>query len=169
LAVTIPRHAGQLPVYYNYKKSKRHWLKEGWGRAYVDMEPTPLYPFGFGLSYTRFEYRNLELSRNEISPSEAIEVRATIQNTGDRPGSEVVQLYIEDVVSSVATPVKQLRGFSKISLSPGESKTCTFRLTADDLALYDQQLRRVVEPGQFRVMIGASAEDIRMEGEFVVK
>ena len=92
-----------------------------------------------------------------------------VKNAGDRPGKETVQLYVEDLVSSVTTPVKQLRGFRKLELAPGESKTCTFRLTRDDLALYDKDLRRVVEPGRFRVMVGASSEDIRLTDEFDVK
>ena len=169
LPVTVPRHAGQLPVYYNAKKSKPYWVKQGWGHAYVDLEPTPLYPFGFGLSYTRFEYSDLKLSAREILPSDSLEVSVRVKNSGDRAGSETVQLYLEDVVSSVSTPVKQLRGFAKVALPPGETRTCTFTLRPDDLALYDQALRRVVEPGQFRVMAGASAEDIRLRGEFWVK
>jgi beta-glucosidase len=168
LSVSVPRHAGQLPVYYNMKKSKRYWVRQGWGRAYVDLEPTPLYPFGFGLSYTRFEYGGLELSSQAITPSQGLEVRVNVKNTGDRAGAEVVQLYLEDVVSSVSTPVKELRGFAKVFLQPGETKPCAFRLTPDDLALYDANLRRVVEPGQFRVMVGASSEDIRLKTEFQV-
>ena len=169
LAVTVPRHAGQLPVYYNMKKSKRYWTRQGWGRAYVDMEPTPLYPFGFGLSYTKFEYANLKLSAKEISPSDSVEVQLEVKNTGSRPGAEVVQLYLEDVVSSVSTPVKELRGFAKVVLQPGETKTCAFKLLPNDLALYDKDLHRVVEPGQFRLMVGASSEDIRLRGDFWVK
>ena len=169
LSVTVPRHAGQLPVYYNFKKSKQEWLKRGWGHAYVDMEPTPLYPFGFGLGYTSFEYRGLRLSPRAITPAEGLEIQVQVKNTGDRPGKETVQLYLEDVVSSVATPVKQLRGFAKLAIDPGETKTCTFRLTADDLALYDKNLRHMVEPGQFRVMVGSSSEDIRLTDLFEVK
>jgi beta-glucosidase len=169
LAVTVPRHAGQLPVYYNYKKSKRHWLRQGWGRAYVDMEPTPLYPFGFGLSYTQFECDGLQLSAREIAPTEGLEIQLQVKNIGGRPGTETIQLYLEDMVSSVATPVKQLRGFTRLTLAPGEAKSCSFKLTPDDLALYDQDLRRVVEPGQFRVMVGSSSQDIRLSGEFQVR
>ena len=169
LPVTVPRHAGQLPVYYNANKSKSYWVEQGWGRAYVDMQPTPLYPFGHGLSYTRFEYANLKFSAPEIGLAGNVEVQVDIKNVGDRAGTEVVQLYIEDVVSSVATPVKELRGFAKVALQPGETKTCRFALGPDDLALYDRDLRRVVEPGQFRVMIGASATDIRLTGDFGVK
>ena len=169
LAVTVPRHAGQLPVYYNMKKSKRYWTKQGWGRAYVDLEPKPLYPFGHGLSYTRFEYGNLEITPVAITPAQTVEVRFTVKNTGARAGAEVAQLYLEDVISSVATPVQELRGFVKVSLQPGETKTCTLRLTPDDLSLLDADLRRVVEPGRFRVMVGASADDLRLRGEFQVQ
>lgn len=169
LPVTVPRHAGQLPVYYNAGKSKSYWVRHGWGRAYVDLEPTPLYPFGHGLSYTRFEYANLKLSAPEIGPAGTVEVQVDIKNVGDRAGMAVAQLYIEDVVSSVATPALQLRGFAKVVLQPGEAKTCHFTLGPDDLALYDQDLHRVVEPGQFRVMIGASATDLRLRGDFGVK
>jgi beta-glucosidase len=168
LSVTIPRHVGQLPVYYNYKKSKRSWLREN-GRSYVDMDARPLYPFGHGLSYTRFEYSDLQLSSPEIAATDGIELKLKVKNAGDRAGKETVQLYIEDVVSSVSTPVKQLRGFAKVALEPGESKVCTLTLTADDLALYNADLRRVVEPGLFRVMVGASSDDIRLKGEFHVK
>ena len=92
-----------------------------------------------------------------------------MKNTGDRPGTETVQLYVEDVVSSVTTPVKQLRGFAKLTIDPGQTKTCMFRLSADDLSLYDKNLRRVVEPGHFRVMVGSSSEDIRLTDQFQVK
>ena len=169
LSVTVPRHAGQLPVYYNMKKSKRYWQRFGWGHAYVDLEPTPLYHFGHGLSYTRFEYSGLQLSAKEIGPADGVEVRLQVKNAGDRPGKETVQLYVEEPVSSVSTPVEQLRGFVKLALEPGQSKTCSFKLLADDLALYDVDLKRVVEPGRFRVMVGSSSEDIRLSGEFQVK
>jgi len=169
LPVTVPRHAGQLPVYYNSKRSKEYWIKAGWGHPYVDLEPTPLYSFGYGLSYTSFAYSNLRFSANEIRPAESVEVSVDVRNTGSRPGAEVVQLYLQDVVSSISRPVKELRGFHKAVLQPGQARTCTFKLGPDDLALYDKDLRRVVEPGEFRVMIGASSEDIRLQGSFQVK
>jgi beta-glucosidase len=169
LPVTVPRHAGQLPVYYNFKKSKAYWIKRGWGRAYVDLEPTPLYPFGHGLSYTRFEYRGLAIEPSAIAPDGEATVRVQVENVGNRPGKETVQLYIEDLISSVATPVKQLRGFAKVDLEPGQVKICTFKLNSDDLSLLDADLKRVVEPGEFRVMVGSSSEDIRQTGKLVVR
>jgi beta-glucosidase len=169
LSVTVPRHAGQLPVYYNFKKSKQMWIKRGWGHAYVDLEPTPLYPFGFGLGYSSFEYCRLRMSARSITPSEWLVIQVELKNTGDRAGKETVQLYLEDLISTVTTPVKQLRGFSKLTIDPGQTKTCMFRLTADDLALHDKNLRRVVEPGHFRVMVGSSSEDIRLRDQFEVK
>ncbi|HVV73554.1 MAG TPA: glycoside hydrolase family 3 C-terminal domain-containing protein, partial [Verrucomicrobiae bacterium] len=168
LPVTIPRHAGQLPVYYNAKRSKPHWVNSGWGHPYVDLEPTPLYPFGFGLSYTRFAFSNLHLSRHQILASDSVEVTVDVKNAGARAGAEVVQLYVQDVVSSVSTPVKELRRFAKVSLGPGESQTCKFTLEPDDLALFDKDLRRVVEPGEFRVMIGDSSENILLQQTLVV-
>jgi len=118
LPVTIPRHVGQLPVYYNFKRSKEYWVKSGWGHPYVDLEPTPLYTFGYGLSYTRFSYASLRLSAMDIHPTESVEVSLEVRNTGSRAGAEVVQLYLQDVISSVSRPVKELRGFSKIGLQP---------------------------------------------------
>jgi beta-glucosidase len=168
LPVTIPRHAGQLPVYYNAKKSKRYWVKSGWGHPYVDLEPMPLFPFGFGLSYTRFEYSDLKVSPAEPRSPEPIEVQVNIKNVGERDGAEVVQLYLEHVVSSVSTATKELRGFTKISLQPGETRACRFKLLPEDLSLLDRDMRRVVEPGPYRLMVGASSEDIRLEAEFRV-
>jgi beta-glucosidase len=168
LPVTVPRHAGQLPVYYNAKKSKAYWLAEGWGKPYVDLDPTPLYPFGHGLSYTTFEYGNLQLSAGEIAPGGSVVISADIRNTGSRFGREVVQLYVQDVVSSVSTPVIQLKGFAKVGLEPGEKKTVRFELHPKDLALLDRELRPVVEPGKFNIFIASSSADFRLSGEFAV-
>jgi beta-glucosidase len=168
IPVTVPRHAGQLPVYYDAKKSKAYWIKDGWGNPYADLNPAPLYPFGHGLSYTTFEYRNLRLGSESIEPSGSVEVSLEVQNTGERFGEEVVQLYIQDVISSVSTPVKELKGFAKVGLEPGQMKTVRLVLTPAHLALYDRWLDRVVEPGEFRVYVGSSSEDIRLEGRFIV-
>jgi beta-glucosidase len=168
LPVSVPRHAGQLPVYYNAKKSKAYWIEQGWGKPYVDMDPRPLFPFGHGLSYTTFEYTNLRTSPEKIGPAGTVIVSADIKNTGNRTGDEVVQLYLQDVISTVATPVKELRGFVRVRLVPGEKTTVKFELTSDDLALLDKGLKRVVEPGEFRIFIGASSEDIRLKCRFDV-
>jgi len=168
LPLTVPRHAGQLPVYYNAKKSKAYWLKEGWGHPYVDLDPAPLYPFGHGLSYTTFAYRNLKLNRQSVGPADSVEVSFDLENTGDRFGQEVVQLYVQDVISSVSTPIMELKGFAKVGLEPGQVKTVKLVLTPAHLALYDRWLDRVVEPGEFRVFVGSSAEDIHLQAWFRV-
>ncbi len=169
LPVTVPRHAGQLPVYYNAKRSKDYWLKEGWGHPYVDLAPEPLFPFGHGLSYTAFEYSRLRLSDDRIGPDGSVEVSVNVKNAGDRFGQEVVQLYVQDVISSVSRPLLELRGFSKVGLEPGQSQTVRFRLGFEEMALYNSWLERVVEPGEFNVLIGSSSEDIRLRGRFFVE
>ena len=152
LPVTMPRSVGQLPNFYNYKPSSR--------RGYLFDTTEPLYPFGFGLSYTRFEIANPRLSSPRIGVSESVEVSVDVTNTGDRAGDEVVQLYIRDQVSSVTRPVKELKGFRRVSLAPGERRTVTFRLTPDDLAFYGIDMERVVEPGRFTIMVGPNSQDV---------
>ena len=169
LTVTIPRHAGQLPVYYNAKKSKRHWLEHGWGNSYADMDYHPLYVFGHGLSYTTFEYSNLCFDKSEIGIGGTVRVSIDVQNTGESAGKEIVQLYVDDVVATVSVPEIELRGFEKIHLEPGEKKTVQFGLGPEHLSLYDRHLERVVEPGEFKIKIGASSTDIRAEGSVRVK
>ncbi len=168
LPITIPRHVGQLPVYYNYKPSKAHWIEHGWGKAYADMSAKPLYEFGFGISYTTFEYSNLRISASEIGAGDEVVISVDVKNVGQRQGAEVVQLYLNDVISSVVTPVKELRGFSKIDLAPGETKTVQFTIGFEHMSLLDQDLQTVVEPGQFDVMVGSSSEDIQLTGSFNV-
>ena len=168
LPVTFPRHSGQLPVYYNHMPSKEYWIKDV-KRNYVDMSSLPLYPFGFGLSYTSFEYSNLQITPKETGPAGEIYVSADVKNTGKREGSEVVQFYFDDVISSMSTPVKELAGFEKVNLAAGEKKTVKFRLTPEQLAFLDKDLEWVVEPGIFKVMVGSSSADIRLDGEFEIK
>ncbi len=168
LPITVPRHAGQLPVYYNQKRSRAYWVEHGWGRPYVDMNPLPLFPFGMGLSYTHYEYSNLRLDRTTIPTGGEVEVSVDVKNTGTRAGVEVVQLYLRDVISSVSTPNQELKGFDRVSLEPGETKTVKFRLNAEQLSLLNRHLERVVEPGMFEVRIGASSADIRLKTTFEV-
>ncbi|HWR52104.1 MAG TPA: glycoside hydrolase family 3 C-terminal domain-containing protein, partial [Bryobacteraceae bacterium] len=171
LPVTVPRHVGQLPAYYNHDRGREHWMKHSWAKnaPYVGLPATPLYPFGHGLTYTTFEYSGLEVSPIAVSESGAVEIAFTVKNTGQREGREVAQVYIRDAVSSVVRPVKELKGFEKVVLEPGEQKRITVRIPVSELAFYDRSMRRVVEPGRFEVQVGGSAEDIRLRGAFEVK
>lgn len=168
LPVTFPRHAGQLPVYYNHKPSKQYWLEEGWGRSYADLDPRPLYPFGYGLSYTRFGYSRLKIEPAGGDPVESFRITAEISNTGKRAGEEVVQLYIRDKLASVERPVKELKGFARIALEPGQTGTVTFVVGYDAFKMLDRELNWIVEPGEFTVMIGASSKDIRLQADLTV-
>ena len=165
LPVTIPRNVGQLPVYYNFSPTKARVFQKG----YVDISTTPLYEFGYGLSYTSFEYSNLIVNPINNGPEGKFHISLEITNTGSRPGAEVVQLYINDVIASVTRPVKELKGFEKVMLNPGEKTSVEFTLTSDQLSFLDQSLNRIVEPGTFSVMVGSSSKDIRLRGEFVIK
>ncbi len=167
LAITIPRHVGQLPAYYNYKPSKAWWMNFS-GGGYVDMPAAPLYPFGYGLSYTRYEYSNLLINPTEIHPGGNAQVRVDVKNAGDRAGEETVQLYLHEAVAPVSIPVKQLRGFQRVALAPGETKTVTFTLTPADLQLLDRDLHWVVVPGDFQIMVGKSSQDIPLQGTLKV-
>jgi beta-glucosidase len=165
LPITFPRHVGQMPFYYNYKPSK-YMRRE---IAYVTMPLSPLFPFGHGLSYTTFEYSNLKIDPKESGPSAHYNVSVDVKNTGKREGKEVVQLYIDDEISSMVTPIMELKGFEKVNLKPGETRTVNFTLTPEHLQMLDANMKWVVEPGKFKVMVGSSCDDIRQEGEFEVK
>jgi beta-glucosidase len=164
LTVTFPRHAGQLPAYYNSKPSKRYWISRGGG---VDGDGRPLYPFGYGLTYTRFDYEQIEVEQPEPGAARA-EVSVRVRNVGERAGAEVVQLYVGDRFSSAATPSLELRGFEKVRLGPGEAATVRFALGPQELALLDARQRLVVEPGVFDLLVGASCEDVRLRVELHV-
>ena len=135
----------------------------------MDISATPLFEFGFGLSYTSFTYDNLVITPQQIGYQGDVNISLDVTNTGDRAGSEVVQLYINDVISSVTTPVKELKGFEKVALEPGEKKKLNLKLSPEDLSLFDSEMNFIVEPGIFKVMIGSSSKDIRLKGEFEVK
>src|SRR5699024_9494403 len=128
---------------------------------YIDVENTPLYPFGYGLSYTDFKYSEPRLSAREIAIGDSLQVTVDVQNTGERTGEEVVQLYIRDLVASVTRPVKELRAFEKIELRPGQRKTASFTLTAEDFSFYNQELERVIEPGLFKLFTGTNSRDVK--------
>jgi beta-glucosidase len=166
LAISVPRHSGQLPVYYNYKPSKAYWIGEGWSghKGYADMPGTPLYPFGYGLSYTSFEYSNLHIEPLEIHPGGEAQVTLDVKNTGGRPGVETVQVYIHEKFAPVSRPVKQLRGFERVALDPGETKTVSLKLTPEDLQLLDIDMHWRVVPGDFEIMVGRSSADVPLEG-----
>jgi beta-glucosidase len=162
LPITFPVFEGQLPLYYNHKPTGR-------GDDYVDLTGMPLFPFGFGLSYTTFAYSNLQISPAEIDAAGSVTIRCDIQNTGARAGDEVVQLYIRDVLGSVARPVIELKGFQRVHLDPGAKATVTFTLGREALKMLDRDMKWIVEPGTFRVMIGTSSKDLRLRGEFAVR
>jgi beta-glucosidase len=168
LPITVPRHVGQLPVAYDYKPSKAYWIRQGWGKPYADMSPEPLFVFGHGLSYTRFAYANLRIAPSSITRDETVQVSADVTNVGRRPGREVVQLYLHDPIASVVVPVQRLRGFEKVSLAPGETKSVRFTLGPSDLALLDAGLHWTVEPGAFEVAVGGSSRATPLTGRFEV-
>jgi beta-glucosidase len=153
LPVSIPRSTGSVPMYYNYKPSAR--------RLYLSEEPGPEWAFGFGLSYTTFRYDHVSLRPERIARDGHATASVTVTNTGKRAGDEVVQLYLHDVVSSVTRPVQELKGFKRIHLRPGESKHVELPIGPDELALFDANMARVVEPGRFEVMMGGSSDKVQ--------
>lgn len=161
LPISVPKHVGQLPVYYNAKRPAKH--------EYVEMDAQPLYSFGYGLSYTTFEYSDLELNPIENRGDVEVKVRFLVKNTGSRDGDEVVQLYLRDRVSSTVTPDRQLKQFQRIHLKAGEQKAVELVLQAEDLMLLNTKMQWVVEPGDFDVLVGASSDDIRLESSFKIK
>lgn len=159
LPMTFPRNVGQVPIYYNYKNTGRPTNKDNnvfWSH-YTDVEKTPLYPFGYGLSYTTFEYSNLKLEGNSFKIGDDINVSVTLKNTGKVTGKEVVQLYIRDLYASITRPVKELKGFELVELKAGETKTIHFTLNNKTLGFYDNDGKYIVEPGDFKVFVGGSS------------
>lgn len=170
LTMSFPRTVGQLPLYYNHKNTGRPVdpadPKVDYRSFYIDSPNTPLYPFGYGLSYTTFEIRNMQMNTNVLKPDGRIEVSAEVANTGNRDGETVVQLYIRDIAGSVTRPVKELRGYEKIFIPKGETKTVRFVITEETIAMYNRDMKLVAEPGEFKVWIADNAEDNRNEGNF---
>lgn len=167
LPVTFPRATGQIPLYYNHKNTGRPPGQDRNTSKYLDVPWTPLYPFGHGLSYTTFTYGTPRLSRTAMRATDTLVVQVDVSNTGQRAGDEVVQLYLRDDVGSVTRPVKELRGFRRVTLRPGERATVAFTLRTDDLAFYDQRMDRVAEPGSFTVFVGGSSAELK-EARFEV-
>ncbi len=171
LAVTIPRRVGQIPYFYYHKNTgrpasdavRRHTTR------YIDLPITPLYPFGYGLSYTKFKYSGLKIKNKKVEANDSLEISFSLKNTGKVPGSEVVQLYVKDVVASVAPPVKKLVGFRRVYLGKGEEVRIDMKMTVNLLGFCNKEMRKVVEPGEVKIMIGSSSEDIRLDDSFTIE
>lgn len=165
LTMTFPKNVGQIPLFYNHKNTGRPLQEGKWFEkfrsSYLDVDNEPLYPFGYGLSYTTFQYSDIALSASAMGQDGSITAAVTVTNAGKRDGAEVVQLYIRDLVGSITRPVKELKGFEKIFLKAGESKTVTFKITPELLRFYDYDLKQVAEPGDFDVMIGGDSRNVR--------
>jgi len=166
LPISFPRTVGQVPVYYNHKPSggRSHWKGD-----YVEVSSKPLFPFGYGLSYTSFEYGNLKIEPKNVLCNGQVKISVDVKNTGSLKGDEVVQLYINDVYSETTRPVKELKGFKRVTLKPGQKKTIVFTIPIVQLGFYNRDLKYVIEPGIMKVMVGSSSEDIRLTGEFEIK
>lgn len=162
LPMTFPRNVGQIPLFYYHKNTGRPRVEtERYTSKYIDSPNTPLYPFGYGLSYTSFDYSNFGISANEIGMSDTLKVWVDVTNTGNYDGEEVVQLYIRDMVGSVTRPVKELKGFEKVFIKKGETVKVMFKLTASDLAFYTRTMEFKAEPGDFKVFVGGNSRDLQ--------
>ena len=162
ITMSFPRNVGQIPIYYNHKNTGRPFDdNQKYTSKYLDVENTPLYPFGYGLSYTSFSYSDIDLIKKNMKANQSITASITLTNTGKYDGEEVVQLYIRDVVGSITRPVKELKGFQKILLKAGESKKITFTITSNDLKFYNNDLKYSTEPGDFKIFIGGNSRDVK--------
>ena len=174
LTVSIPQSVGHIPVFYNYKPTGRGYYHnpgtpEKPGRDYVFSSPDPLYPFGYGLSYTQFAYSDLKIENKVLTENDQINLSVNVKNTGNLTGKEVVQVYLNDLVSSVTTPVKMLKGFKKVNINPDETVTVHFTIPCNELGLWNKEMNYVVEPGDFEIMIGSSAENILLKDTIKIK
>lgn len=167
LTVSFPRSTGNTPCFYNHYTTDREEPFDAPGSIdeprlhYIFDAPEPVWNFGHGLSYTTFEYSDLEVDNKEPKATDTVTVKVKVTNTGDREGKETVQLYVRDVVSSVSTPKQQLKGFDKVNLKPGESKVVEIKLPMKELALWNARMEEVVEPGDFELQVGSASDDIR--------
>jgi beta-glucosidase len=171
LTVTFPRNVGQIPIYYNHLNTGRPFHpgdSPKFKSDYLDASNDPLYPFGYGLSYTIFSYSDISLSNKTVNPNGKITATVTVTNTGTVTGKETVQLYIRDMVGSIVRPVKELKGFQQVTLAPGESKKVSFTISVSDLKFYNSDLKYVYEPGNFKVFIGTNSRDVK-EADFQLK
>ena len=172
LPISFPRNVGQIPIFYNYYNTGRPVTKPTdirYKSAYIDVVNEPQYAFGHGLSYTTFKYDDLKLSKNQITKSGKLKLSFKLTNVGNVVGEEVVQLYIQDVFASVVRPLKELKDFAKVKLKPGESKEITFELGTDQLTFYHEDKGWITEPGEFKVMIGAASNDIKLKASFELR
>lgn len=165
LPMTFPQNVGQIPIFYNHKTTGRPLAEGKWFEKfrtnYIDVSNEPLYPFGYGLSYTKYSYSEIKLSSHRLNSNQKLTASVVVTNVGDRGGQEVVQLYIRDMVGSITRPVKELKGFKKIFLKAGESQTISFDIDADMLKFYNYAIEFVSEPGEFDLMIGGSSNDVK--------
>ena len=165
LSTTFPQNVGQIPLYYAHKNTGRPLAEGKWFSKfrsnYLDVSNDPLYPFGFGLSYTTFNYSNFKLNATILKAGQNLTAYVTVTNTGKVAGAEVVQLYIRDMVGSITRPVKELKDFNKIMLQPGESRVVTFTITEETLKFYNSALKFVAEPGDFKIFVGTNSRDVQ--------
>ncbi|MEP7254129.1 MAG: glycoside hydrolase family 3 C-terminal domain-containing protein, partial [Ferruginibacter sp.] len=165
LTVSFPDNVGQIPVYYNHKNTGRPYKGDvlfKYASRYLDVSNDPLYPFGYGLSYTSFSYSDITINTPSLKGDQTLTASVKVTNTGTVNGKETVQLYIRDVVGSVTRPIKELKGFQKINLAAGETKTVLFSITTNDLKFYNYDLKYDWEPGEFQIMIGGNSKDVKM-------
>ena len=165
LTTTFPQNVGQVPMYYAQKNTGRplgagKWF-EKFRSNYIDVSNDPLYPFGYGISYTKFVYSDIKVSSKSLKGNQTLTASVSVSNTGKRNGKEVVQLYIRDLVGSITRPVKELKGFKKVEINAGEIKTVTFSITPEDLKFYNSDLKFDWESGDFEIMIGTSSADVK--------
>jgi len=164
LTMTFPREVGQIPIYYNHNRTGRPETGTSiWTSRYLDVPTSPLFPFGYGLSYTTFEYSDIRLNKSELSGDDRLVASVTVTNTGQYKGEETVQLYLNDPAASISRPVKELKGFQKIELAPGASQEVEFTITTEDLKFFNSELEYVWEPGVFNIYIGTSSEEVKAE------